>query len=219
MKPSPPAPDSRTRERLLDAAERLFASRGFPGAFVREITEAAGANLGAVNYHFRSKAGLYAEVFARRAALLRAPVLAAARDAAAHARRDPDRAFRALGRAFLAPHADRRASVRVFELLAREVVDRCLPRRHFAERFVVPALDAIASVVREVRPDLPDHVGQACAHAFFVQLMAVVKAAATSGKSIDERLDEAVRFTVAAVLHIDAGLPTRPRSAAARDRS
>ena len=219
MKPSPPAPDSRTRERLLDAAERLFASRGFPGASVREITEAAGANLGAVNYHFRSKAGLYAEVFARRAALLRAPVLAAARDAAAHARRDPARAFRALGLAFLAPHADRRASVRVLELLAREVVDRCLPRRHFAERFVVPALDAIASVVREVRPDLPDHVGQACAHAFFVQLMAVVKAAVTSGKAIDERLDEAVRFTVAAVLHIDAGLPTRPRSAAARDRS
>jgi AcrR family transcriptional regulator len=56
-------PDTRTR--ILDAAERLFAERGFRGASVRAITDLAGANLAAVGYHFGSKAELLAAV-ARR---------------------------------------------------------------------------------------------------------------------------------------------------------
>lgn len=56
-------PDTRTQ--LLDAAERLFAERGFSGTSVRAITELAGANLAAVGYHFGSKAELLAAV-ARR---------------------------------------------------------------------------------------------------------------------------------------------------------
>ena len=58
-----------TRERLLDTAERLFAERGFATTSVRDITDGAGANLGAVNYYFRSKDNLYVEVFIRRAGL------------------------------------------------------------------------------------------------------------------------------------------------------
>jgi len=49
------APEADTRERILTAAARLFAERGFEGATLREITEAAQANLAAVNYHFGSK--------------------------------------------------------------------------------------------------------------------------------------------------------------------
>ncbi|RZA13604.1 MAG: TetR/AcrR family transcriptional regulator, partial [Lysobacteraceae bacterium] len=37
---------------LLDTAEELFARRGYNGASIRDITAAAGANLGAVTYHF-----------------------------------------------------------------------------------------------------------------------------------------------------------------------
>ncbi|WP_137389049.1 TetR/AcrR family transcriptional regulator [Rhodoligotrophos defluvii] len=44
-----------TRERLLDAALRVFADRGIDAATLREITEAAGANIASVNYYFRSK--------------------------------------------------------------------------------------------------------------------------------------------------------------------
>ena len=60
------SPSSTTREALLDAAESLFAERGVESTSVRDITKAAGANLGAVNYHFRSKDLLILEVFARR---------------------------------------------------------------------------------------------------------------------------------------------------------
>jgi AcrR family transcriptional regulator len=55
-----------TRVALLDAAERLFSQNGIEGTSVREIIKAAGANLGAINYHFGTKDRLALEVFARR---------------------------------------------------------------------------------------------------------------------------------------------------------
>jgi AcrR family transcriptional regulator len=56
-------PDTRTQ--ILDAAERLFAERGFNGTSVRAITTLAGANLAAVGYHFGSKAELLTAVVRR----------------------------------------------------------------------------------------------------------------------------------------------------------
>lgn len=55
-----------TKARILDAAERLFADRGFDATSLRTITAEANVNLAAVNYHFGSKAGLLEEVFTRR---------------------------------------------------------------------------------------------------------------------------------------------------------
>lgn len=55
-----------TKERILTAAESLFAQRGFDGASLRQLTTAAGVNLAAVNYHFGSKEKLVEEVFHRR---------------------------------------------------------------------------------------------------------------------------------------------------------
>jgi AcrR family transcriptional regulator len=54
--------DVETRDRLLKAAERLFADRGFKKVTVRDICRAAHANVAAVNYHFGDKLGLYREV-------------------------------------------------------------------------------------------------------------------------------------------------------------
>jgi AcrR family transcriptional regulator len=55
-----------TKDRILDAAERLFATRGFASTSMRSITRDAGVNLAAANYHFGSKQALYSAVFARR---------------------------------------------------------------------------------------------------------------------------------------------------------
>jgi len=49
----------------MDAAARLFAERGFENVTVRDICGQAGANVAAVNYYFRDKAGLYEEVIRR----------------------------------------------------------------------------------------------------------------------------------------------------------
>ncbi|UCE02101.1 MAG: TetR family transcriptional regulator [Candidatus Latescibacterota bacterium] len=54
-----------SKELLMDAAERLFAERGFAATSLRRITAEAGVNLAAVNYHFGSKEGLIEAVFER----------------------------------------------------------------------------------------------------------------------------------------------------------
>jgi AcrR family transcriptional regulator len=50
-----------TQQQLLDAAEQVFAEKGFKAASVREICKRAGANISAVNYYFRDKKRLYIE--------------------------------------------------------------------------------------------------------------------------------------------------------------
>ena len=54
--------DLETRQRLIEAAARLFAERGFSKVTVREICRSARANVAAVNYHFGGKKGLYDEI-------------------------------------------------------------------------------------------------------------------------------------------------------------
>lgn len=54
-----------TKQRILDAAERLFAEQGFDATSLRAVTSAAGTNLAAVNYHFGSKAALLPAVIGR----------------------------------------------------------------------------------------------------------------------------------------------------------
>lgn len=83
--PGPVPPDSRhhdpagddTCDALVAAGRRLFAQRGYDGASIRAITGEAGANLGAVTYHFGSKEGLYHEVLRRAVTPLRERVQAA----------------------------------------------------------------------------------------------------------------------------------------------
>ncbi|MGN0846464.1 MAG: TetR/AcrR family transcriptional regulator [Kiritimatiellia bacterium] len=54
-----------TKADIIDKATRLFAEKGFDRVSVRDICGAAQANLGLVNYHFGSKAGLYRECVSR----------------------------------------------------------------------------------------------------------------------------------------------------------
>lgn len=68
---------------LLEAARELFADRGYDGTSIRAITGRAGANLGAVNYHFGSKKALYHRVIETFLAPLRERVVEAAATEAA----------------------------------------------------------------------------------------------------------------------------------------
>ncbi|MDF1775188.1 MAG: TetR/AcrR family transcriptional regulator [Rhizobiaceae bacterium] len=69
-KPRQRAPSKKslqTRERILDAAENLFAQRGFEGASIRDIAEAAGVPTALVNFHGGPKDALYFHIVERRA--------------------------------------------------------------------------------------------------------------------------------------------------------
>lgn len=52
-----------TKQRILAAAEEVFAARGFEGASTREIAAAAGVNISSLHYHWESKETLYLAVF------------------------------------------------------------------------------------------------------------------------------------------------------------
>jgi AcrR family transcriptional regulator len=59
-------PSDHTRAAILNAAERLYAERGFGDVTLRDIVAAADVNLAAVNYHFGSKDELIAELYVTR---------------------------------------------------------------------------------------------------------------------------------------------------------
>lgn len=89
-----------TKDRILDAAERLFAEKGYDGASLRGVTSVAGVNLASVGYHFGGKANLFRAVFQRRVGGINAERLAMLDAAEA---RDPAPRLEAILEAFLAP--------------------------------------------------------------------------------------------------------------------
>lgn len=72
-----------SRNRILDAAERIFAAHGYDGATVRDIATAAGVPVGLVHHHGGGKEALFAEVVGRRASDLSELRLKALEDARA----------------------------------------------------------------------------------------------------------------------------------------
>ena len=54
-----------TKERILDAAELLFAAHGFAGTSLRAVTREAGVNLAAVHYPYGTEEDLLRAVLGR----------------------------------------------------------------------------------------------------------------------------------------------------------
>lgn len=71
-------PSDVTRERILKAAQALFADHGYKNTSVRAVITKAQVNQAAINYHFGGKEGLYREV-------LRAAIRALTEHQLAHA--------------------------------------------------------------------------------------------------------------------------------------
>jgi AcrR family transcriptional regulator len=91
-----------TRERILLAAEQLFAERGISSTSMRALTNTAGVNLAAAHYHFGSKEALLDAVIEFRAAPVNRARIAAL-EAHAAERGDAPLEVAAIFRAFLMP--------------------------------------------------------------------------------------------------------------------
>lgn len=143
-----------TRDRILDAAERLFGSQGFDGASLRQITEAAEVNLAAVNYHFGSKEDLYAQTFIRRIEPINARRMAILDEAEAKANGQP-LALREVFDSFIRPifeMADR--SPHFLPLLAR---NQGIPPPFMGvimEKYFRPLIGRYAKALKQALPDL-----------------------------------------------------------------
>jgi len=110
-----------TRERILEEAERLFAQKGYDAVTVREITNAAGTHLAAVNYHFGNKENLYLEVFRarwlERSRKIRQPLL----DLEKQEHFTPEDLVRTLARALLGDSLTAEERLRHAQLISREM--------------------------------------------------------------------------------------------------
>lgn len=115
----PPSPAA-TRDQLLAAAADVFAEQGFRAATVREICRRAGANVAAVNYHFRDKDALYAAVLGQSldAALRRFPPTLDV-----PARAPAETRLEAFVRSFLHRVFDLDPSARHARLMLREMIE------------------------------------------------------------------------------------------------
>ncbi|WP_016745038.1 TetR/AcrR family transcriptional regulator [Rhizorhabdus wittichii] len=96
------------KDKILDAAEQLFAAAGYHGASLRDITRAAGVELGLAPYHFGNKDELYRQVLLRRAPAMTSDLLAALN--AIPQGLPGGEAVRAILKAYVAPHVDKLAS-------------------------------------------------------------------------------------------------------------
>ena len=141
------APDPETRRRLLRAATRLFAERGFHHVTVRQICRAARANVAAINYHFGGKEGLYREILGTAIDAMRrtneAGIEAGAGGSAEARLRAHIRVF--LGR-LLGPGRD----ALVHQILVRETAEPTPALDLVVERGIAPRFRYLAELVAEL---------------------------------------------------------------------
>jgi AcrR family transcriptional regulator len=148
-------PSDRTRALILDAAERLYAERGFAEVTLRDIVAMAGVNLAAVNYHFGSKDELIAELFATRGLATNRERLAElkAAEAAGGGRANIEAILRALVgptlRGCLGADNERSAAAR---FMIRASIETVPPIRRIKNR----EIDHLRKFAAAIRRSLPD---------------------------------------------------------------
>lgn len=149
-----PSATPSSRERLLDAAEALFADFGFNGVSVRQIVERANVNLGAIPYHFGTKENLFKEVLLRRATPLR-EVRQRNLDALAAAGGEPtleDVLYAVLEPAFRA----NRDNQEFRRLLGRASMDPAPEVRRLLVEIYTRDFMTVPWALRRTLPDIPD---------------------------------------------------------------
>jgi len=145
--------DGETRARLLDAAARLFAERGYARVTVRDICKKARANVAAVNYHFGGKDGLYRAVMRHAMETMQATT-----EAASEAGRGLPAAERI--RAYVSVFADRLLGVHhetwIHQLMLREMSDPTPALAMVAEEVLKPRMAYLSGAIAELIHCAPD---------------------------------------------------------------
>ncbi len=205
-----------TRQRLLEVAAEVFAEHGFHNSRVRDICARAGANVAAVNYHFRDKMGLYEEVL-RHAFLAMsggAPAGPELADISAQLR------LRAFVTDLLSQLLSEGRTAMYAKLVAREMVDATSAITCVIEDGIRPQMQFLFATVRELLgTEADDQLVRRCASSIIGQCMFYHTARpAILQLPLEERLDpDAVEpiashiaaFSLAAIERL-AGEPPLP---------
>ncbi len=160
-----------TRERVLESACELFATRGYRDATVKEICENADANVAAVNYYFGSKEKLYAEAWRRafqQSQEAHPPDGGVAPDAPAGER------LRGRIRALVHQVADE--DNQAFQIAHREMAEPTGLLREVKRECLKPLRESMQRLVRElIGPDAPEKLVHFCEASVAGQCFGVVR--------------------------------------------
>jgi AcrR family transcriptional regulator len=143
-------PSEITRERILKAAERLFAERGYEATSVRAIVAKARVNQAAINYHFAGKDGLYREVLRAAFRVLTEHQLAHAEEAKAMSR---DKALAEFVRDQLRPLLARDEISRHIRIFNWEAVRPTAVFRKLMSEEAAPFMGLALDLVRRFLPE------------------------------------------------------------------
>jgi len=205
---NPAANHLSTQNRLLDAAEYLFALHGFAKTSVRQITTFADCNIAAVNYHFAGKKRLYEQVFDRRLQVLRERRLSAIQQTmnATAETISLDHLLASFARAFFAPLIESGQGRLFIRLFMREMIDPQLPPDTFNRQVIEPVRGALIEALLRVCPKLDEAEAVLCVHSTVAQLIHVIQADLIIGADdrdpvfdLDRTIDHIVRFSVAGI--------------------
>lgn len=204
------------RERLLDAAEELFARQGFDGTSIRDLVTLAGCkNIAAVNYYFGDKKELYDELFRTRMREMlssRQKAIATVMDK----KNKPtlEKLLKEYAVDFLKPFKDLRHSRQFMQLFFRELAEQRLPKDIFVNELAGPTIEIMGNAISLLYPDISKNdimmsvllvTGQLVHIVQIKMLFEGAKGHPIGEIDIDEAIEHIVKFSSAGIRALGKG--------------
>ena len=200
----------KARQRLLDAAEKLFAEHGFDGVPVRDITSLANCNVAAINYHFGGKDKLYLEIMKNRMETLREIRINSIKEVMSRPGTTLEDLLRAFSWAFLNPLVDEESGAQLMKLMIREMLDPHLPSNMLFEKVIKPVVNELVEGIMKACPGIDMLKAAFCIHSIVAQLLHTIHTTKMLAKveslplpwetpTFEDFVDHIVEFSAAAI--------------------
>lgn len=196
-----------TKNRILDAAEELFAESGFDGVSARDITKLAECNVASINYYFGGKDNLYNEICRRRLNALRDIRVDSIKDVMDKDGVTLELLFRAFSDAFLSPLLEDPRGRCFLKLMTREMLYPHMRAGLLVEELIMPVFQMLVGAICKICPGLSTEDAVWSIHSLIAQLVHTIHIQTMMGDSlkglpqfdVSDAVDHIVSFTAAGV--------------------
>ena len=184
-----------TKQKIIEAAERLIAEQGYAATSLRQIIGEAGVNLASVHYHFGSKEELLDELIARKVNPVNERRLKMLERAVADAAPGTPPVEKIL-EAFMAPMAQAASGspqfVKVMGRIQAEGLRESIAARHFK-----PVSGRFMAELRRAVPELPDEEFQWRVQFLIGATVHTMCGCSGAGQAFEERIGYLIHFLTA----------------------
>lgn len=179
-----------TRDKLLASAQGLFLEKGYESVSIRDITEAAGANVASINYHFGGKENLYREVFKRMLLGAVSEMLKKLNEIVEEkSPPDLDRVLRTYVEGFLGEFLTSRDAQNFVRLVSDEMSEQGLATEILVKEAALPLHKVLKRAILEARPDIPGIKASLIIASIFGQMFHFVRARHIIHQTINREYD------------------------------